>query len=142
MWRPAPEGRRARGVGSLQARELRGWIEPAWRWFGSTIVGMGLPFILWDLTALVGSGNLSSLPVCVIIGSVLVGALQSLLLRKQVRRALWWIPACVVGWCLPVAAIALGDTGVLSGAGGVLSAGAIFLGGVVLGVVTGKSWVS
>lgn len=125
------------GVGFAQARVLGEWGQPAGRWFWATTVGMGLPFVMWDLGSLAAIEAFFSLPLSVFAGSLLVGTLQSILLRRRFTRPSWWVPASVVGWCVPTAGIALGDTGFLSGAGGVLSVGAMFLGGAILGVVTG-----
>ena len=127
------------GVGYTQARVVGEWVDSTRRWCWASIIGMGIPFLLWDLGAVVGIQALFSLPLCVVVGSLLVGVLQRSLLRLQLERASWWIPACVVGWGLPAGAIALGDSGLLSGPGALVSVGAMFLGGVVLGAVTGKT---
>ncbi len=126
------------GVGLMQSRVVREWVAPTRRWIWATTIGMGLPFLLWDLGAAVGIDAFFSLPLCVVVGSLLVGVLQSMLLRPRLNRASWWIPASFVGWGLPAAGIALGDSGLLSGPGALVSVGAMFLGGAVLGAVTGK----
>ncbi len=126
------------GVGFMQARVLGEWVEPTRRWIWATTIGMGLPFLLWDLGGAVGIEGFFSLPISMVVGGLLVGVLQSILLRSRVTRTSWWIPANLVGWGLPAAAIALGDSGVLSGPGALLSIGAMFLGGSILGAVTGK----
>ena len=126
------------GVGFMQARVVGEWAKPARRWIWATTVGMGLPFLLCDLGVAVGLLAFS-LPLCVVAGSLLVGVLQSVLLRLRLNRTAWWIPASLVGWGLPAAGIALGDSGLLSGPGALVSVGAMFLGGAVLGAVTGKA---
>ncbi len=108
----------------------------------STTVGMGVPFLLWDLSAVLAADAFFALPTCVVAGSLLVGVLQARLLRVAYRGTARWIPASLVGWGLPVAAMALGDSGVLSGAGAIVSVVAMFFGGVVLGGVTGTALVS
>lgn len=130
------------GVGFAQARIVGEWMGRPGRWILSTTVGMGVPFLLWDISALLGRDAFFTLPVCVVAGSLLVGVLQARLLRVGYHRTSWWIPACLVGWGLPVAAMTLGDSGVLSGRGALVSVLALFFGGVVLGMVTGKALVS
>lgn len=130
------------GVGFTQARIVEEWMGRPSRWIWSTTVGMGLPFLLWDLGVGLGADAVFSLPLCVLAGSLFVGVLQGRLLRVGFHRTTWWIPASIVGWGLPVAAMAVGDSGVLSGAGAIVSVVAMFLGGAVLGVVTGKTLVS
>jgi hypothetical protein len=126
------------GVGFMQARVLGEWVEPTRRWIWVTTIGMGLPFLLWDLAGAVGMEAFFSLPVSMVVGGLLVGVLQSILLRSRVNRTSWWIPVNLVGWGLPAAAIALGDSGFLSGPGALISIGAMFFGGSILGAVTGK----
>jgi hypothetical protein len=127
------------GVGFMQARVVGEWVKPTRRWIWVTTVGMGLPFLLWDLGVAVGLQASFSLPLCVVAGSLLVGVLQSILLRLRLKGTVWWIPASLVGWGLPAAGITLGDSGLLSGPGALVSVGAMLLGGAVLGAVTGKA---
>ncbi|MCH8938441.1 MAG: hypothetical protein IH966_03375 [Gemmatimonadetes bacterium] len=127
------------GVGYVQTRVVREWVESTRRWLLASIIGMGVPFLLWDLGALIGIEAFFSLPLCVVAGGLLVGILQCSLLRLRLDRASFWIPACVVGWGLPAGAIALGDSGLFPAPGFLLSLGAMFFGGVVLGAVTGKA---
>ena len=132
------------GVGYMQARVVGAWLDPTRRWLWTSIIGMGIPFVLWDIGAVAGIGALFSLPLCVLIGGLLVGILQRRLLRPRFERASWWILACVVGWGLPAGAIALADSGLLPGPWSLLSIIAMFFGGVVLGAVTGRAllWMS
>jgi len=127
------------GVGFMQARVVGEWVEPTRRWIWATTIGMGLPFLLWDLSVAVGIKAFFSLPLCGVAGSLLVGVLQGMLLRLRLNRTSWWIPVSLVGWGLPAAGIALGESGLLSGPGVLVSVGAMFLGGAVLGAVTGKA---
>jgi hypothetical protein len=129
------------GVASLQGRVLRRLEVDAYRWVAVTTLGMGLPFLLWDLSAAKGLDVFFSLPSCVVVGSALAGALQSPLLRPRSGRTSLWIPASVIGWGLPAGGIALADAGALSGGGALVSLGAMFLGGPVLGAVTGQALV-
>ena len=89
----------------MQARVVGEWADSTRRWCWASIVGMGIPFVLWDLSAAFGIEALFSLPLCVVVGGLLVRALQASLLRTRFDRVFWWIPACVVGWGLPAGAI-------------------------------------
>ncbi len=132
------------GVGYVQSRLVGKWIDKPRRWLWASVLGMGAPFLLWDLSSVVGATSLFSLPLNVLVGGLFVGILQWRLLHAHSDRAIWWVPACLVGWGLPAAAIALGDGNVFPGPWGqLLSLGAMLFGGVVLGAVTGKalSWV-
>jgi len=130
------------GVGLMQAHVVEEWVSRTHRWILATTVGMGLPFLCWDIAGAIGVDAFFSLPMCVVEGSLLVGILQSGLLRVRLGRTAWWIPANLVGWGLPTAAIALGDSGLLSGAGAIVSVVAMFFGGAILGAVTGKALIS
>ena len=132
------------GVGYVQGRLVGKWIDKPRQWLWASVLGMGTPFLLWDLSAVIGAESVFSLPMSVLVGGLFVGILQWRLLRPHSGRAIWWVPASLVGWGLPAAAIALGDGGVFPGPGGqLLSLGAMIFGGVALGAVTGKtlSWV-
>lgn len=125
------------GVGFLQARILRKRCQMSWSWLWVSIIGMGLPFLAWDIGALLGGGRFFSLPFCLFLGSIFVGVLQARLLRARYKGAYRWIPACVVGWGVPAAFLALGDSGLPPGA--LALPIAIVFGGVVLGIVTGQA---
>ncbi len=120
------------GVGVMQARALRAWLESTWTWILATTVSMGLPFILWDLWGVVwGVQAPFGLLECVIGGSVLAGVLQSALLRHRLNRTSWWVLASLLGWGLP--AVALPDRLLILW---------ILLGGTILGAVTGPVLLS
>ena len=132
------------GVGYVQGRLVGKFIDKPRPWLWASVLGMGTPFLLWDISAVIGAESVFSLPISVLVGGLFVGILQWRLLRPHSDRAAWWVPACVAGWGLPALAIALNDLHVLPDPWGeLLSIGAMFFGGVVLGVVTGKalSWV-
>lgn len=132
------------GVGYLQSRVLRERLQRPQRWLWASVAGMGVPFVLWDLGGALGVASFFSLLTSVLVGSLLVGLLQQSLLRPSSRRAAWWVPACTLGWTLPVVVLALNDASVIAQPWGeVLSTSAIVFGGAVLGAVTGKAltWV-
>lgn len=130
------------GVGFLQARVLGSRVDRPRRWLWASVLGMGLPFLLWDVGAGLGLNDLFSMPACALVGSLLVGVLQGRLLRPRFTRAPWWIPACVVGWGLPVGITLLGDSGPPPNPWPVLAA--IVFGGVMLGAVSGAAleWIA
>lgn len=130
------------GVALGQARIVEEEVGWPGRWIWSTTFGMGIPFLVWDLGAVLGADEFFSLPLCVVAGSLFVGVLQGRLLSRRYRNTIWWIPANLVGWGVPVAVLALGDSGVLSGAGGLVSVAAMLSGGAALGAITGKALVS
>jgi hypothetical protein len=128
------------GVGLAQARSLRPWLAAPRNWWIASTSGLGLPFVVHDLLGLAGLATPYSLPAYAVAGALLVGLLQWRLLRPLSRRAGWWIPACVVGWSLPVGAVALGDPGLLPEPWRtILSLVGMLLGGLLLGTVSGPS---
>ncbi len=127
------------GVGYMQSRVIGQWIDTPRRWLWASIVGMGSPFVLWDIGAAVGLESVFSLSRCVLVGGLLVGTLQTRLLPHR-DRAVWWVLACILGWGMPAGAIALIERGRIEGpSGSLLSIGAMLLGGVILGAVTGPA---
>lgn len=124
------------GVGLLQAREVGPPVTSKRAWVVASTVGMGAPFVLWDLGSIAGLGALFSLPVCALAGALFAGLLQARLLGGSARPR--WVLASVLGWGIPVALMAIGDA-LPRGAGSILSLPAIFFGGAVLGWVTGKA---
>jgi len=132
------------GVGYMQARVLRTWTGRIQPWLWTSTIGMGVPFLLWDVVSAPAMKALFSLPACVLIGGLLTGVLQQPLLRHHFERTSWWIPACVAGWGLPAGGIALADTGFAPPLFGPLSTLFMFFGGLILGAVTGKTlaWMS
>lgn len=132
------------GVGYMQSRVVGEWADSPRRWLWASIIGMGAPFVLWDLSVLVGFEFVFSLPLSVLMGGLLVGILQWSLLRPHSDRAAWWVLASTAGWALPAGAIALGDLNLIPAPWGeLLSLGAMFFGGLILGAVTGRAllWV-
>lgn len=125
------------GIGFLQARILGAIVDSPRRWLWSSIVGMGIPFVAWDVAAWLGISVPNGLLIVALVGALLVGALQAILLRPLGERAVWWIPASVAGWGLPVVLLTLDNVGLLPLVG-------ILLGGPILGAVTGIAlvWIS
>jgi len=63
-------------------------------------------WLLWTVATSAASGVVFLLPywIAALVYGVLLGSLQWLLLRSQIARAVWWIPAGVAGWPLALAA--------------------------------------
>lgn len=131
------------GVGYAQGRVARQWLGATRRWVWASVIGMGVPFVVFDLVAAVWSefAHLRSLQLDVAIGGLLVGLLQRRILCLHSDRANWWAPACVAGWTLAAGTAASGPLLDIIFPGRwlslILNLGMILLGGVVLGVVTG-----
>jgi len=95
------------GVGHMQGRRIGRWIERPRRWLLASALGMGAPFVVWDLAAARGIDLPWALPAAVLAGGLLVGSLQWALLRRVSRRAIWWLPACAAGWFASAIALSL-----------------------------------
>ena len=132
------------GIGLLQSRALRDVVPARSAWIAATVVGLAAPFLLTDVANAAGLDLAYSLRVCVVVGGLLVGTWQALLLRTRLRAAWTWIAASAVGWTLAAAlagaAGALPRTGHLTGIAGALAFLAVVaLGGLVLGLATAAS---
>lgn len=123
------------GVGYMQSRKVG--VVSSRRWLWVSIVGMGTPFVAWDISTWAGINVPYPLQLFTLIGALLTGILQAMSLRQHYPRGFWWIPACVVGWGFPASLAALENAGVLPLIG-------ILFGGIVLGAITGISllWIS
>ncbi len=129
------------GVGYAQARVARQWLGATGPWVWASVIGLGVPFVAFDLIRAFWSEFPGLFPRqfdAVVIGGLFVGFLQLRILRPHSERASWWVPACVVGWTLA----ALMPDVTFSGSGdAILNLIMILMGGVVLGVVTGGALV-
>ena len=132
------------GVGFWQSRLLKRVLDRPLRWAWATVVGMGAPFAAWDVSAALGREAIFSnmLPICVVLGGLLVAVWQWRLLRPLSQRAGWWILACTIGWAIPSLFIALGNPEAVPAPWGeLLSLTGMFLGGILLGATTAKPLV-
>jgi hypothetical protein len=129
------------GVGYVQGRVARQWLGASRRWVWASVIGMGVPFVVFDLVAgfwseLSDVSSLLLILLTVVIGGLLVGLLQRRILCSHSDSAIWWVPTCVVGWTLAAWTttniISLDTYGVA-----IFNLSMILMGGVVLGVVTG-----
>jgi len=134
------------GVGLMQGRAIRSVLHRAAPWFWSCVVGLGLPFLAWDIAKAAGWDFPYSLYVSVALGGLIVGIWQAFLLRPHLHNTGWWVAASVVGWNLAAGMAAIADSlfraRSLRGIWGALAyLGIIAGGGVILGLVTGGSLV-
>ncbi len=91
------------GVGFAQRRIIRKWIGVGKQWIWTTIIGLGLSFLIFDLIAIALNGvaqDWDSLYLALVFGGLLIGLIQLRMLRLHSKRAIWWIPTCIVGWVL------------------------------------------
>jgi hypothetical protein len=129
------------GVGLLQGTVLRRSGVRLMPWVGACVIGLALPFLVWDIAKAVGTHRTYSLFLCVTAGGLIAGILQATLLRARVPPT-WWVLASTLGWGLAGGLATSADTLLrahsirgLAGAG--LYLGLITSGGIILGVVTG-----
>ena len=130
------------GVGLGQGRLLRAWLGRSTGWAISSVVGMGALFIVHDLATATGYAFPFSLPPYVLLGGLVTGLWEALLLRRVSARAPWWPVISTLGWGVPALFLALADA--MPGMWGQLaSMSVIFLGGAMLGAVSGAplKWI-
>lgn len=123
-------------VGLLQSRMIASWVTSGWHWFLASTIGMGIPYLLWDLGVGFGVSGLLAMWVCTVVGGVLVGVLQRPLFRAPRPRAGLWVVACAFGWSVPEWLLQLSNMGLLPGKWDLLSIAGVLFGGVLLGSVT------
>ncbi|HCR49758.1 MAG TPA: hypothetical protein PLL64_02560 [Rhodothermales bacterium] len=129
------------GIGVMQWWLLKkhGGISLKWVWF--LILGLTIPFIAFDL--LFQAMLPYKLAVCLTLGAILSGGLQTFVLLDYSPKAKWWVIYACSGWMLALGSIlALDYTKLLSPyANNLLIAFLnlllILAGGFILGVVTG-----
>ena len=130
------------GLGFMQSRALRGVLPKPRLWFWSCAFGLALPFLAFDLAKAAEWKITYSLYVCVVLGGLIVGIWQALILRTRFHNTVWWAIASVVGWSATSGMAALSESlsrsHSLRGLGGALAyLGIIASGGLILGLITG-----
>jgi len=132
------------GVGFAQWRLLKKYMAMSAQWCYFAMLGMGLPFLLFDF--LLNYSSAFKLPLSVAIGGLLVGILQFRFLKGSIANAAVWIYASVIGWTLAALTTLLINytmqfkvTGYLNLVLALLNLGLILAGGLVLGWST--AWV-
>ncbi|MEP7342365.1 MAG: hypothetical protein ABI977_31855 [Acidobacteriota bacterium] len=134
------------GIGLMQGRASRSVLHMVAPWFWSCVVGLGLPFLTWDIAKAAGWDFPYSLYVSVALGGLIVGIWQAFLLRPHIHKIGWWVAASMVGWNLAAGTAAIADSLFRSRSlrgiwGALASLGIIAAGGLILGLVTGGSLV-
>lgn len=134
------------GIGLMQARAIRGLLHKSAPWFWSCVVGLGAPFLAWDIAKAAGWDFPYSLYLSVALGGLIAGVWQAFLLRSRFHNTGWWVAASVLGWTLAsgMAAVAntLSRSHSLRGIWGALAyLGIVAGGGLILGFVTGLALV-
>lgn len=124
------------GVGLFQGWVIAPWVTSKWHWFLASTIGMGLPYLLWDVSAVLGFNPFYAMWVCTVTGGVLVGILQRRLFRPFRPRSGLWVLGCAVGWGIPQLLLALDDAGLLSGRWAFVLTAVVFFGGLLLGAIT------
>ena len=128
------------GVGSLQRRMVAERVRARTGWWPASIIGLTIPFVLWDLAKLLHVSVPHGLIAAVGLGGLTVGLLQARVLRPHSPLWLWWVPASVIGWALAASTVFVNDR-VLPKTPGIIGAlqyiAVILLGGALLGVTTG-----
>jgi hypothetical protein len=130
------------GIGLMQGRVIRRILHKSGQWICSSIVGLGAPFLLTDISKVVGWNLPYSLPVSIVLGGLIIGSWQALILRSRLGKTGWWLVASVLGWTLAAGTSAIADflprSHVLRGLWGALAyLGIVASGGLILGIVTG-----
>jgi hypothetical protein len=131
------------GVGIIQHRALRKVLTRSTRWIWASTLGLGAPFLLFDLISnFVQPLDAWYLPLSISLGAVTISVFQFGLLKKHTHQAIWWIPGCILGWVAAAMTVLsidyikliMHNNWVLFGINLTLILG----GGVVLGYVSGK----
>jgi hypothetical protein len=88
------------GVGFFQWVSLRKSLNINKNWILFSVLGMGVPFVVFDLMP---SGTVEhKIALSIGCGSVVVGFLQYTMLKKYSSKAHLWILGSFLGWCLGV----------------------------------------
>ncbi len=132
------------GVGFAQWLLLRKYTAVSASWIWASVLGLGIPFLIVDL--LFKNLGDEKLPLGVVAGGLLVSLFQYALLKSKSSKASLWIPACFTGWALAAGTVlTINFMMTIRGEGWVNLALffanliIILLGGIVLGLITGKT---
>jgi len=131
------------GVGFTQWLLLKKFttISRKWIWFSTT--GMSIPFIVLDIVA--PHAFTYRLPLGVVLGALLSGLLQFMILKHHSPKATVWIWGSVAGWTLAIlAVVAVEYTKHLAPYVrynlilALINLVLILSGGIILGIITGS----
>jgi len=132
------------GIGIAQWLVLKNITDIKTTWISATIIGLTIPFLISDTLNYFELLNLKSLliPVCVGIGSLLVGFFQSKLLKNYNIRILNWMIISFFSWMLIALAVySVEYTNLISKNvwfGFITNLILLLSGGIILGIITGK----
>lgn len=131
------------GVGFMQWRVIRRISIDDKRWIWYSVIGLTIPYLIFDLINLLFSYSLGVylLPVCTGLGGLTTGLLQFRILRASSLRARLWIIASFAGWILAALTVSSMDyirfMEINNLIGFAINITLILGGGVVLGFITG-----
>ena len=132
------------GIGTAQWIVLKRITDIKTNWITVTVLGLTIPFLIADTLRYFELLNLKSLliPVCVGIGSLLVGFFQSKLLIKYNVGIFNWVVISFFSWILIALAVySVEYTNLISQNvwfGFVTNLILLLSGGIILGIITGK----
>jgi len=132
------------GIGTAQWIVLKRITNIKKNWITVTVLGLTIPFLIADTLRYFELLNLQSLliPICVGIGSLLVGFLQSKLLVKYGIEIFNWVLISFFSWTLIALAVySIEFTRLISQNvwfGFTINLILLISGGVILGIITGK----
>lgn len=134
------------GIGFMQGRVIKGILHNSTPWLWSCIIGLGAPFLMMDISKVVGWNLPYSLLLSITLGGLLAGIWQALILRSRLRKTALWIVTSALGWTLAAGTSATADslsrTQALRGVWGALMyLGIVAVGGLILGLCTGICFV-
>lgn len=88
------------GVGLMQWRSLKKILPISKNWIFSSVIGMSLPFLLFDLLKILAGVTLGPnyILYSVCLAALLTGVLQFFILKRFTGEATLWIIANIIGW--------------------------------------------
>lgn len=131
------------GIGVAQWRILKPALNISKKWIWFTIIGIGAPFLLFDILKIFAAIDFGQYYIlyCIVLAGALSGILQSRLLRPHFAKTNLWIICTFLGWLLATLAfLCINYTNrLLSGNWPIFAANVflILIGGVILGTLTG-----
>ena len=135
------------GIGLMQWLVLRKHIKINSNWFWFSLLGLGIPYILFDvLSAYTGLKTEYYLPIATALGGLLSGYLQyRFILSKISGNAKNWILYSCVGWLLAhlvTVLLFITNNSIPKNIALPLAFVYILIGGPILGIITGHSMIS